>query len=210
VHLEQQERRTAAEACAVLLAFLRYAVRGIALAPSSGKARCAMDYIWTPWRYQYMKDVQTGEPPECIFCDAAERKDDAETLVVYRGAKTFVILNRYPYTSGHVMIVPYAHVAELSACDAEALSEMTWLAQRVEGAYRANYQPDGMNLGMNLGRAAGAGVIGHLHLHVLPRWFGDSNFMTVAGETRVHPEELRTTYERLRKALASGASGERP
>ena len=149
-----------------------------------------------------MKEAASVEQPECIFCDAARRKDDTETLIVYRGAKTFIILNRYPYTSGHVMIVPYAHVAELSACDAEALSEMMRLTQRVEEAFRGNYKPDGMNLGMNLGRAAGAGVIGHLHLHMLPRWFGDSNFMTVAGETRVHPEDLKTTYERLRKALS--------
>jgi ATP adenylyltransferase len=162
-----------------------------------------MDYIWTPWRYQYMKEVESGKQPECIFCDAAARQDDAETLVVYRGPQTFIILNRYPYTSGHVMIVPYAHVAELSSCDAETLGEMMRLAPRVEAAFRANYKPDGMNLGMNLGRAAGAGVLGHLHLHVLPRWFGDSNFMTVAGETRVHPEDLKTTYQRLRKALAS-------
>ena len=160
-----------------------------------------MDYIWTPWRYQYMKEAASGVQPECIFCEAAGRKDDAETLIVYRGSKTFVILNRYPYTSGHVMIVPYAHVAELGACDAEALSEMMGLAQRVEVAFRGNYSPDGMNLGMNLGRAAGAGVVGHLHLHMLPRWIGDSNFMTVTGETRVHPEDLKTTYERLRKAL---------
>jgi ATP adenylyltransferase len=161
-----------------------------------------MDYIWTPWRYQYMKEVVSGKQPECIFCDALARKNDAETLIVHRGAKAFVILNRFPYTSGHVMIVPYAHVADLHLCDAEALSEMMRLAQRVEKALLENYKPDGMNLGMNLGRAAGAGVLGHLHLHALPRWVGDSNFMTVAGETRVLAEDLAITYERLSKALA--------
>jgi ATP adenylyltransferase len=161
-----------------------------------------MDYIWTPWRYQYMKEVTSGKQPECIFCDAAARKDDAETLIVYRGVKTFIILNRFPYTSGHVMIVPYAHVAELNLCEPEALNEMMRLAQRVETALHANYKPDGMNLGMNLGRAAGAGVVGHLHLHALPRWIGDANFMTVVGETRMHPEDLKITYERLSKALA--------
>jgi galactose-1-phosphate uridylyltransferase len=103
-----------------------------------------MDYIWTPWRYQYMKEATSGKLVECIFCDAAARKDDAETLVVYRGAKTFVILNRYPYTSGHVMVVPYAHVAELSACDAATLSEMMELSKRVESAFRDNYNPDAM------------------------------------------------------------------
>jgi ATP adenylyltransferase len=149
-----------------------------------------------------MKDAARGVQPECIFCDAAMRKDDSETLVAYRGAKIFIILNRFPYTSGHVMIVPYAHVAELGSCEPAALSEMMALAQRMEKIYGAAYKPDGMNLGMNLGRAAGAGVTGHVHLHVLPRWFGDSNFMTVTGETRVHPEELKTTYERLRGAFA--------
>jgi ATP adenylyltransferase len=99
------------------------------------------------------------------------------------------------------MIVPYAHVAELNLCAAEALKEMMQLAQRVEAAFRTTYKPDGMNLGMNLGRAAGAGVTGHLHLHALPRWIGDTNFMTVTGETRVHPEDLQTTYDRLRTAL---------
>jgi ATP adenylyltransferase len=161
-----------------------------------------MDYLWTPWRYQYMTKAAGGEPPECIFCDAVAKKNDSETLIVHRGAKVFVILNRFPYTSGHLMIVPYAHVAELKLCDAPTLNEIMQLAQRVEAVYRANYKPDGMNLGMNLGRAAGAGVAGHLHLHMLPRWFGDSNFMTVTGETRVHPEDLKTTYERLSKAFA--------
>jgi len=161
-----------------------------------------MDYIWTPWRYQYMKEAASGKQPECIFCDAMARNNDAETLIVHRGAKTFVILNRFPYTSGHVMIVPYAHVAELHLCGADALGEMMQLAQRMETILRADYKPDGMNLGMNLGRAAGAGVTGHLHLHVLPRWIGDSNFMTVAGETRVQPEDLATTYARLAKAFA--------
>jgi ATP adenylyltransferase len=162
-----------------------------------------MDYLWTPWRYQYMQEAASGAQPECIFCDAAKRKDDSETLVVYRGPKTFIILNRYPYTSGHAMIVPYAHVGQLSACEPAALSEMMRLSQRMEGLYRANYNNDGMNLGMNLGRAAGAGVTGHVHLHVLPRWLGDANFMTVTGETRVHPEDLATTYQKLRTALAS-------
>lgn len=161
-----------------------------------------MDYLWTPWRYQYMAQAVSGQQPECIFCDAVRRNQDAETLIVRRGKKAFIILNRFPYTSGHVMIVPYAHVAELNLCDTATLEEMMQLAQRVESAFRNDYKPDGMNLGMNLGRAAGAGVTGHLHLHMLPRWIGDSNFMTVTGETRVHPEELKTTYERLSKALA--------
>lgn len=161
-----------------------------------------MDYLWTPWRYQYMARARSGNEPDCIFCEAAARNDDSETLIVHRAAKTFVILNRFPYTTGHVMLVPYAHVAELSACEPEAAAEMMRLAQRVETIFRGIYKPDGMNIGVNLGRAAGAGVAGHVHMHALPRWFGDANFMTVTGETRVHPEELKTTYERLRKAFA--------
>lgn len=159
-----------------------------------------MDYLWTPWRYRYMAEA-AGQQTGCIFCAALEKKDDAETLIVFRGKKNFILLNRYPYTSGHMMIVPYAHIPDLKDCDAETLAEMMLLAQRAEGALAAAYKPDGFNLGMNLGRAAGAGVIGHVHLHVLPRWIGDANFMSVVGETRVEPEDLRTTYEKLRKAL---------
>ena len=160
-----------------------------------------MDYLWTPWRYQYMAQAAAGTQPNCIFCDAVARNQDDETLIVLRAKKTFVILNRFPYTSGHVMIVPYPHVAKLNLCEPDALREMMELAQRVETAFHKDYKPDGMNLGMNLGRAAGAGVAGHLHLHMLPRWVGDSNFMTVTGETRVHPEDLKTTYHRLKGAL---------
>jgi ATP adenylyltransferase len=162
-----------------------------------------MDYLWTPWRYQYMAQVSQGQQPECFFCDAVKGSHDEETFLVYRGKKVFVILNRFPYTSGHIMIVPYTHIAQLEACEPGALPEMMELAQRFEGIFRREYKPDGMNLGMNLGKAAGAGVEGHLHLHALPRWFGDSNFMTVTGETRVHPEDLATTYSRLKKALRS-------
>lgn len=162
-----------------------------------------MDYLWTPWRYQYIAQVTSGRQPDCVFCDALAQNNDASTLIVLRGKKCFVILNRYPYTSGHAMVVPYAHVAELDLCDAETTTEMMELAKRLEVALRALYKPDGTNLGMNLGKAAGAGVTGHLHLHVLPRWFGDTNFMTVIGEARVHPEDLSQTYQRLHAALTA-------
>ena len=162
-----------------------------------------MDYLWTPWRYQYLEQATQGKQPDCIFCEALALNRDEETLIVHRAKKSFVILNRFPYTSGHVLIVPNAHVAELHLCQPGALEEMMEFAQKLEGVYHQEYKPDGMNLGMNLGKAAGAGVAGHLHLHILPRWIGDSNFMTVTGETRVHPEDLRTTFDRLKKALAS-------
>jgi ATP adenylyltransferase len=162
-----------------------------------------MDYIFTPWRYRYVSTAANDDG--CIFCAMLAEKDDAKALIVHRGAKNFIVLNRYPYTAGHVMITPYAHVAELADVDAETLSEMMLLAQRVQRALAAAYQPDGCNLGMNLGRAAGAGVAGHLHLHVLPRWIGDTNFMTTAGETRHIPEDLAQTYEKLRRGLAESA-----
>lgn len=158
-----------------------------------------MDYLWSPWRYRYIANASKDD--RCIFCDALAANDDARTLIVFRGEKNFIILNRFPYTSGHVMVVPYAHVADLSAADPDALAEMMRLAQRVQGALARVYRPEGYNLGMNLGRAAGAGITGHLHLHVLPRWAGDANFMTVTGETRVEPEELSTTFEKLRREL---------
>lgn len=160
-----------------------------------------MDYIWTPWRYRYVADA--SKDSRCIFCDALDAGDDRRMLIVLRGAKNFVILNRYPYTSGHVMVVPYVHVANLADTEPETLAEMMQMAQRIERALGNTYHPQGYNLGMNLGRAAGAGVTGHIHLHVLPRWAGDANFMTVTGETRVEPEELSVTFERLRKALES-------
>lgn len=159
-----------------------------------------MDYLWTPWRYRYI--AEASKSAGCIFCDAIAANDDEKMLVVLRGKKNYIILNRYPYTSGHVMVVPYAHVGDFAAAEADTLGEMMQLAQRATVAMEKSYHPEGYNLGMNLGRAAGAGVLGHIHLHVLPRWCGDSNFMTVTGETRVEPEDLATTYEKLRAALA--------
>jgi ATP adenylyltransferase len=160
-----------------------------------------MDYLWTPWRYRYI--ASAGKQDGCVFCDAVSANDDARTLIIHRGEKNFVILNRFPYTSGHLMVVPYAHVAELSAAEPAALSEMMLLAKRAQIALTDVYHPEGYNLGMNLGRAAGAGVTGHLHLHLLPRWPGDANFMTTVGETRLEPEDLSTTYEKLHRAFES-------
>lgn len=155
-----------------------------------------MDYLWTPWRYQYIKNAD--KEAHCIFCRALEMSDDEEALILHRGKLNFVILNRFPYTSGHLMIAPFAHGGEFSALPGETLSEMMLLAQRAQRAMAETYQPYGFNLGMNLGRAAGAGVTDHVHLHVLPRWPGDASFMTTVGETRIEPEDLTTTYRRLR------------
>jgi ATP adenylyltransferase len=157
-----------------------------------------MDYLWTPWRFQYV--TTTSDVCECVFCAAAKSDDDHAVLIVHRGLRNFVILNRFPYTSGHIMVVPYEHVPTLEDLPDETLVEMIRLARTAEGHLRAVYKPDGLNLGINLGRSAGAGIAGHLHLHALPRWTGDTNFMTVVGETRVLPEDLEVTWEKLRKA----------
>lgn len=160
-----------------------------------------MDYLWTPWRYQYLSEA--AHATGCVFCRVAALGDDPRALIVLRGRKNFVILNRFPYTNGHCMIVPFAHVADLAGCDAETLAEMMELTRKVQVALETLYHPHGYNIGMNLGRAAGAGVADHIHLHILPRWVGDTNFMTTVAETRLQPEELSVTYEKLHGALAA-------
>jgi ATP adenylyltransferase len=158
-----------------------------------------MDYLWTPWRYAYVSG--TTQTAGCVFCEAPKEKDDAKARIVYRGKHCFVILNAFPYTPGHVMIVPYAHLDELQKLPVEAANEMIALSQRMESVLRELYRPDGINLGMNIGKAAGAGIAGHIHMHVLPRWVADANFVSVIGETRVLPETLDVTWKRMRAAL---------
>ena len=136
---------------------------------------------------------------------AASPDRDEELLVVFRGKFNFIVLNRFPYTSGHLMVVPYIHTPDLAGIDAETAAELMELVRLSEGRLRALYRPDGLNLGMNIGESAGAGIAGHIHMHVLPRWSGDANFMTTVGETRVLPEELAVTWLRLRDALARGS-----
>jgi len=142
---------------------------------------------------------QAGKGEGCLFCvkAALDPAQDRKELVLHRGRFNFILLNLYPYTTGHVMVAPYAHVAQLDQLAQEGLVEMMELAQRLQTAIRKSYDPEGYNLGMNLGKCAGAGVADHLHLHLLPRWTGDSNFMTVVGETRVQPEDLLATYDKL-------------
>jgi ATP adenylyltransferase len=159
-----------------------------------------MDFLWTPWRYKYI--AHAVKMDGCIFCDALNAGDE-KAQIVLRGKLNFVILNRFPYTTGHVMVVPYEHVGDLGAVDPATLDEMMRMAQRVQLALAAIYKPEGFNLGMNLGRCAGAGVTGHIHLHVLPRWIGDANFMTTVSETRMEPEDLETTCVKLREGLAA-------
>jgi ATP adenylyltransferase len=155
--------------------------------------------LWTPWRSTYMNEKKNKS--SCIFCDAAAADNDEETLVVYRGAHIFGILNRYPYTTGHLMIAPYAHVSRLTQATDEAAREMMLTARRAEQILQRAYNPDGLNIGMNLGEAAGAGIEEHIHLHVLPRWKGDANFMTSVGQTRVLPELLGDTFQKVRRGF---------
>jgi ATP adenylyltransferase len=158
-----------------------------------------VEILWSPWRHEYIsRTVSENSSPACIFCVAkSDPSRDEATLVIYRGEENFVILNRYPYTSGHLMIAPYAHLASLTETSRTTTDEMMDLAKRCERALREAYQPEGLNVGMNLGRVAGAGVADHIHLHILPRWSGDTNFMSTIGDTRVLSEDLTTTYRKL-------------
>lgn len=158
-----------------------------------------MEILWSPWRHEYITSSDPQKSPtDCIFCAAQQNPaDDKRNLVVHRATHNFVILNRYPYISGHLMIAPYAHVGELRAASKESTDEMMDLVKRCEQALRESYHPEGFNVGMNLGRVAGAGVADHIHMHILPRWGGDTNFMSTVSDTRVLPEDLMMTYEKL-------------
>jgi ATP adenylyltransferase len=158
-----------------------------------------MDYLWTPWRYAYVSAAEKAAG--CVFCEAPQKNDDEKTYIVHRGKHCFIILNAYPYTPGHVMVVPYKHLDELRKLPHDAADEMIALSQRMETVLRELYHPDGINLGMNIGKAAGAGIAGHIHMHVLPRWVADANFMSVVGETRVLPETLEITWKRISGAI---------
>ena len=154
-----------------------------------------MDRLWTPWRFEYLRNAD--QATTCVFCQMLGETRDAANLLLFRGRNAFVILNLFPYTSGHLLVIANRHIASLSDANTEELHEIIELSCSCENAIRKEYHPDGFNMGFNIGRAAGAGVEHHLHMHVLPRWIGDSNFVSVVGETRVLPEELPTTFQRL-------------
>ncbi len=157
------------------------------------------EVLFAPWRYEYLvSDKQGG----CIFCEAAASHDDDRSLVVFRGRRVFVVLNRYPYTNGHVMVAPLAHEAWFSDSSGETLTELIETVARAQKLIVAEYRTDGLNVGANFGAAAGAGVPGHYHVHVVPRWAGDTNFMTVAAGVRVVPEDLAVTRTRLAALFA--------
>jgi ATP adenylyltransferase len=159
-----------------------------------------VERLFTPWRMAY---VTTAErTPGCVLCRALEGAEGAGRLVVHAGELNFVVMNLFPYTGGHVMVAPRRHVGSLAEATLEELSEMMSLARRLEEVFREEYHPDGINVGMNLGRSAGAGVADHIHMHLVPRWTGDTNFMTVVAGTRVIPEEPEQACLRLRRYFA--------
>jgi len=158
--------------------------------------------IWAPWRLKYVKDASKDIEEECIFCAKPAEGDDEAALIVHRGKRCFVILNKFPYTNGHLMVAPFEHLATLPALDAETVAEMMALAQRAMGILEERYAPHGYNVGFNQGRVAGAGVEHHIHMHVVPRWGGDTNFMPVLADTRVMPQTLEQSYEALAGAFA--------
>ncbi|MDX6490355.1 MAG: adenylyltransferase [Gaiellaceae bacterium] len=158
--------------------------------------------LWAPWRLEYI--IQADEQPGCVFCDAAAG-DDEERLIVHRGEHAFVLLNKFPYSSGHLMIASYRHVGEFADLTDDEALEVHRLAQRGIAALAETYGPEGYNLGWNLGRVAGAGIVDHVHLHVVPRWAGDTNFMPVLADVKVLPEHLHETRRRLAAAWASKA-----
>ena len=156
-----------------------------------------MKRLFTPWRMKYINTNKTND--ECVFCSVIEHEDDQKNLIVHRGEKAFVILNRYPYTTGHLMVIPYSHKEALSDLDPDTRAEMMELVNRSTVLIKQVYKPEGFNIGINMGEAAGAGIAAHIHIHVVPRWIGDTNFIPVTADTRLIPEDLDVTYKRITK-----------
>ncbi len=154
-----------------------------------------MKHLWSPWRMSY---IESHKQDGCVFCQALEQEDGPENLIVTRGKTSFVILNRYPYTSGHIMVLPYVHVPTLDELKAASRTEMIELVSKGTQVLQSIYKPEGFNVGINIGEAAGAGI--EEHIHIVPRWIGDTNFMSAVGETRILPEDLKNTYSRVKAA----------
>jgi ATP adenylyltransferase len=170
-----------------------------------------MDRLWTPWRMAFIEQATARAPdelPACFLCakPAEGSARDRENLILYRGRRAYVLLNLYPYNSGHLMVAPYGHLGDLAALPDADGDDLFALTRRAVGVLRDVYRPDGYNVGMNLGQSAGAGVPDHLHVHVVPRWHGDTNFMPVVGDTKVLPESLEQTYDRLRPRFQAGGA----
>ena len=163
-----------------------------------------MENLWAPWRIEY---ILSKKPAGCIFCDKPAENRDEENLILHRGRYHFIIMNAFPYNNGHMMVVPFRHTATLSAWAAEEQQEMMQLADLAVELLRKSMRPDGFNLGINMGIVGGAGVADHIHLHIVPRWNGDTNFMPVLSDTRVISEHLRATFGKLKEALAEMEKG---
>lgn len=161
----------------------------------------ASQRIWAPWRLPYVKDAAKDSESKCIFCTKPAEDNDEANFIVHRAGRCYVILNTFPYTNGHLMIAPFEHLPTLQELDDETIAETMALAQRAMVTLDEKYEPHGYNLGVNQGRVAGAGYEGHIHLHVVPRWSGDTNYMPVLADTRVMPQTLEQTYEALRGAF---------
>lgn len=160
------------------------------------------DRLWAPWRLEYIERETTGKPGNgCIFVDLPQASDDRKNLILYRGQTAFVMLNAFPYTNGHLMVAPYRHTADMNELEDDELLEINQLVAKSLAWIRATYHPDGFNIGVNLGSAAGAGIPDHIHWHIVPRWGGDTNFMTTVGEVRVLPQSLEESYDRLMLAV---------
>ena len=159
-----------------------------------------MERLWTPWRMEFVKGAD-GEQPGCFLCNKPKEDNDTENLLLYRGERAYALLNLYPYNTAHTLVAPYTHGGDYGELDPATAAEIAAIAQRVVRAVQAEYRPEGFNTGMNLGRVAGAGMPDHLHLHIVPRWGGDTNFMPLVGGTKVMPETLDQTYTRVRSAL---------
>ena len=163
-----------------------------------------MERLWTPWRRAFVEGAaDRGADTKCFLCAKSAAQDDRGNLIVYRGERAFVLLNLYPYNNGHTMVAPYVHTGDLATLDGAVACELVQLTQRCVDILQREYRPDAFNVGMNLGRTAGAGVPDHLHVHVVPRWNGDTNFMPVVGDTKVLPETLQQTYDRLEPLFRS-------
>ncbi len=156
--------------------------------------------LWTPWRMQYVASAE--QSTGCFLCEKPREQRDAENLILWRGQRVFAILNLFPYNTGHTLVAPYVHEGDLARLDGAIAVEMMAALQRMVHVIGEEYRPDGFNIGMNLGRVAGTGVLDHLHIHIVPRWGGDTNFMVLTANTKVMPETLDRTYERLRTRLA--------
>lgn len=161
-----------------------------------------MERLWAPWRMAYIEKPATT--PGCIFCNKPKEADDREQLILFRGEHCFLIMNLFPYNNGHLMVAPYRHTADVVGLDDAEQAEMMKLTRYCVRVMKDAFRPDGFNIGMNLGKTAGAGIADHLHMHVVPRWDGDSNFMPVLAETKVLPDALFSTYDKLLAAIQSG------